>query len=511
MTSISQNNQRIAKNTLLLSFRMLLVMLVSLYTVRIVLNALGVIDFGIYNVVGGVVTMFAFLSNSMASASQRFFAFEIGRKNHVQLKKSFSATLIIYVFISIIIFILAETIGLWFVKNKMNIPLERMDAAYWVYQFSVLSFVVTVLTIPYNAVIIARENMRVYAYVSIVEVILKLVVAYSLIFYLADKLKLYAVFMLLVTILNSLIFIGVCKQKYIETKFLFFWDKKLLKTLLSYSGWNLFGSVAGVFSNQGVNILLNIFFGPSVNAARAIAFQVSSTANQFVMSFMTASRPQIIKYYAIKDMENMYNLVFRSVKFSFFLLLLLSMPILLETNFVLTLWLKSTPDYVVLFTRLIILTALIDSLSYPLMTSAQATGQIRQYQTIVGSILLLNLPVSYLFLKLGYPPQITMVIALTISIISLLTRLFMLKGMIKLSIKSFIEKVLVKIITVTSIAYIIPLIIHFQFIESLTKFIIISLTGGLTCIGSIYIFGLSSNEKNMIIRVVRKYTSTYIK
>jgi O-antigen/teichoic acid export membrane protein len=488
---------------------MLLVMLVSLYTVRIVLNALGVVDYGIYNVVGGVVTMFAFLSNSMASASQRFFAFEIGRKNQVQLQKNFSATLIIYVFISIIIFILAETIGLWFVKNKMNIPIERLNAAYWVYQFSVFSFVVTVLTIPYNAVIIARENMRVYAYVSIVEVILKLVIAYSLILYSADKLKLYAVFMLVVTVINSSIYRIVCKKKYTETEFLFFWDKKLLKTLLSYSGWNLFGSIAGVFGNQGVNILLNIFFGPSVNAARAIAYQVNGAANQFVMSFMTASRPQIIKYYALKDMENMYNLVFRSAKFSFFLLLLLSMPILLETNFILKLWLKTTPEYVVLFTRLIILTALVDSLSYPLMTSAQATGKIRQYQTLVGGILLLNLPVSYLFLKLGYPPQITMVIALNISIISLIARLFMLKGMIELSIKSFIRNVLVKIIIVAAMAYIIPIIIHIQFIESFSKLIIISITGGLTCLGSIYLFGLSGNEKNRIGQVVRKYISTY--
>ncbi len=509
MTLISQNNERIAKNTILLSFRMLLVMLVSLFTVRIVLNALGVIDYGIYNVVGGVVIMFAILSNSMASASQRFFAFEIGRKNHVQLKKNFSSTLIIYVFITVVILILAETIGLWFLENKINIPIERMAAAHWVYQFSILSFAITVLTIPYNAIIIAHENMRVYAYVSIVEVILKFVIAYTLIFYSADKLKLYAVLMLLVTIINSLIYIVVCKQKYAETEFLFFWDKKLLKTLLSYSGWNLFGSVAGVFGNQGVNILLNIFFGPAVNAARAIAYQVKSAANQFVMSFMTASRPQIIKYYAMKDMENMYILVFRSVKFSFFLLLLLSMPILLETNFILTLWLKNTPEYVVVFTRLIILTALIDSLSYPLMTSAQATGQIRQYQTIVGGILLLNLPVSYLFLKLGYPAQITMIIALVISIVALYARLLMLKRMIKLSMKSFMRNVLFKIIIVVLIASIIPIIIHFQFIESFNKFIIVSLAGGLSCVGSIYFFGLSSNEKNMIVGVARKYISDF--
>lgn len=509
MTSILQNNERIAKNTFLLSFRMLLVMLVSLFTVRIVLNALGVIDYGIYSVVGGVVTMFAILSNSMASASQRFFAFEIGRKDHVQLKKNFSTTAIIYVFISVVILILAETIGLWFLKNKINIPIERMNAAYWVYQFSILSFVLTVLTIPYNAIIIARENMRIYAYVSIVEVILKFVIAYSLIFYSADKLKLYAVLMLLVTIISSFIYIVVCKRKYAETEFLFFLDKKLLKTLLSYSGWNLFGSVAGVFGNQGVNILLNIFFGPAVNAARAIAYQVSSAANQFVMSFMTASRPQIIKYYAMKDMENMFILVYRSVKFSFFLLLLLSMPILLETNFILTLWLKNTPKYVVLFTRLIILTALIDSLSYPLMTSAQATGKIGQYQTIVGSILLLNLPLSYLFLKLGYPPQITMIIALAISIISLYARLLMLKGMIKLSMKSFMRNVLFKIIIVAAISYIIPIIIHFLFIESFTKLIIVSIMGGLSCFGSIYLLGLSSNEKNMIVKVVKNYTSAY--
>lgn len=505
---ISYNNKRIAQNTLMLYFRMLLIMMVSLFTVRVVLNTLGVVDYGIYNVVGGIVVMFSFLSGTMASASQRFFAFELGRNNIQQLKKTFSLTVTIYAIIAIIVLLLAETIGLWFLNTQMVIPTDRMEAANWIYQFSILSFLVTIMTIPYNAAIIARENMKVFAYVGIIEVLLKLVIVYLLVLFSFDKLKLYACLWFAVTVIVTLIYRTICKRKYEECRFGFYWNRGLFNTLMSYSGWNLFGATAGILNNQGINILLNVFFGPVVNAARGIAYQISAAVNQFASNFFTAVNPQITKYYAANEKEQMMKLVYQSSKFSFFLLFILSMPVLLETNYILTLWLKEVPEYVVLFSRLVLFSVLIDSLSNSLITSALATGKIKRYQMIVGGMLLLNLPISYCFLKFGFPPQITMYISIVISGICLFLRLWMLRDMIGLSMKDYIIRVLIVVISVSIVAYLIPLFLLFQLEESLMRFIIIGFTGLITSIGTIYIIGLSKNERKFLIQIIQSRVTT---
>ena len=503
----ASNNRRIARNTAILYFRMLLIMTVSLFTIRVVLKTLGTVDYGIYNVVGGIVVMFSFFSNTMASASQRFFAFELGRNDITQLKKTFSLTITIYAIIAVIVLLLAETIGLWFLNTQLIIPVDRMEAANWIYQFSILSFLITIMTIPYNAAIIAHENMKVYAYVSIIEVVLKLVNVYILVFFSFDKLKLYACLMFLVTCIITFIYRTVCKRKYDECRFRFYWDKGLFYTLMGYSGWNLFGAVSSILNNQGINILLNIFFGPVVNAARAIAYRVNDAVNQFVMNFLTAVRPQITKYYAAEEKEKMMKLVFQSSKFSYFLLFLLSMPILLETNFIFKIWLKETPQYVVLFTRLVIITALIDSLSYSLVTAALATGKIKQYQIVVGGTLLLNLPISYCFLKLGFPPQTTMYVSIVISNICLFLRLWMLRGMVGLSLREYSKKVLLVVLLVSFVAYLIPLFLTFQFEESLTRFIIAGITGVITSFVAIYFIGLSTNERQFFVQAIRNKIS----
>jgi O-antigen/teichoic acid export membrane protein len=394
----SENNKRIARNTLLLYFRMLLTMVVSLYTVRVVLNTLGIVDYGIFNVVAGIVTTFSFLSVTLATATQRFFSFELGRNNYEQLKKTFSMTMTIYIMVAIIILVLAETLGLWFLNTKMSIPAERMEAANWIYQFSILSFMMTMFTIPYDAAIIAHERMDVYAYVSMIEVSLKLLIVYLLMIVSMDKLKLYAILILGVTTIITLIYRTYCQKKFDECHYSFYWDSNLFKTIAGYSGWNLFGSLAGVFNDQGINILLNIFFNPVINAARGIAFQISNSINLFVSNFSTAVNPQIIKYYAQNENQKMQTLVFQSSKFSYFLLFIITMPVLLETNLILSLWLKAVPEYVVLFTRLVIITTLIDSLSGPLITSALATGKIKYYQIIIGGFKLFNLPICFFFL-----------------------------------------------------------------------------------------------------------------
>jgi O-antigen/teichoic acid export membrane protein len=487
----------------MLYFRMLLIMAVSLFTVRVVLKTLGIVDYGIYNVVGGIVVMFSFFSNTMASASQRFFAFELGRNDIPQLKKTFSLTITIYAIIAVIVLLLAETIGLWFLNTQMVIPAERMEAANWIYQFTVLSFLVTIITIPYNAAIIARENMKVYAYVSIVEVVLKLLIVYILVYFSYDKLKLYACLMFFVTCIVTFIYRTICKRKYDECRFQFYWDKGLFYTLMGYSGWNLFGAVAGILNNQGINILLNIFFGPIVNAARAIAYRVNDAVNQFVMNFSTAVRPQITKYYASEEKEKMMKLVYQSSKFSYFLLFLLSMPVLLETNFIFKIWLKETPQYVVLFTRLVIITAMIDSLSYPLMAAAQATGKIKLYQSVVGGTMLLNLPVSYCFLKMGFLPQITMYVAIAFSVICFFLRLYLLKGMVDLSIRDYFNKVLIVILSISLIAYIIPFLITISMNECFRRFIFVSVIGLIISAGAIYLIGLTKNEKHYILQIIR--------
>lgn len=501
--SSKENNKRIAKNTLLLYFRMMLTMVVSLFTVRVVLNTLGVTDFGIYNVVGGIVVMFSFLSNTMSAASQRFFAYDLGQNNTTLLKRTFSLTMTTYVVISLIVLILAETIGLWFLNTQMVIPVDRIDAANWIYQFSILSFIATILVIPYNAVIIARENMSVYAYVSIIEVILKLAIVYLLLLFSYDKLKIYSVLMFITTLLISFIYFVISKRKYDECRFSFYWDKKLFITLISYSGWNMFGAVAGVLSNQGINILLNVFFGPIVNAARGIAYQISSAVNQFVMNFHTAVKPQITKYHAADQHLEMMSLVFKSSKYSYYLLFVLSMPVLLETNFLLTLWLKNVPEYVVLFTRLVIVNALIDSLSYSLQTAAQATGKIKLYQTVVGGMMLLNLPISYVLLKVGFQPQVTIYVSIGISIVCTHLRLFMLNRLIGLSIIDYVKKSLFPIVSVSFIAYILPLFFIFQLDETLLRFLSIGVISLLTSVAAIYFLGLSDGERFYILSFVK--------
>jgi O-antigen/teichoic acid export membrane protein len=274
---------------------MILTMLVSLYTVRVVLNTLGVVDYGIYNVVGGVVAMFSFLSSTMASASQRFFAFELGRRDYDKLKQAFSLTLLIYIGIAILILVLSETVGLWFLNTQMTVPEERMNAANWVYQFSIFSFIMTILTVPYNSAIIAREHMKVYAYVSIIEVVLKLIIVYLLVFFSFDKLKLYAVLTFFVACLITFIYRTYCKRRFKECIYFFYWDANKFKEILSFAWWNMIGAMANIFKTQGINILLNVFFNPVINAARAIAFQVNSALTNFTNNFYMAVRPQITK------------------------------------------------------------------------------------------------------------------------------------------------------------------------------------------------------------------------
>jgi len=474
-------------------------MAVQLYTVRVVLSVLGSTDYGLNNVVGGIVTMFSFLSGTMATASQRYFAFEIGRNDMVQLKKTFSLTLIIYCLLGFIILLLAETVGLWFLNNKMVIPEDRMNAANWVYQFSVFSFIVTMFQVPYDALVIAREKMNVYAYVSIFEVVLKLLIVYLLSISSFDKLITYSFLTFSVTLIITSIYKSYCIRNYKESHFKFFWDKKLFKEITSYSGWNLFGALAGVANNQGINILINLFFGPTINAARGIAYQINSSINGFVQNFMTASKPQITKLYAQGNIKELNILIERTSKFSFLLLLLIVLPVGLETSFILKIWLKDFPEYTVVFVQLILINTLVDTISYALMAGAQATGKIKTYQATVGTIMLLNIPISYIFLKIGIEPYQVLYINISISVICLFFRLFFLKKLIKLEISHFLKEVVLKVFILTLVV----LLIMYQLKkylneETLVNFIIISVLSVVLIIFFSYLLILSKIEKQLI-------------
>lgn len=489
---------------------MLLTMAVTLYTSRIVLNTLGVEDYGIYSVVGGFVTMFGFLNSAMASATQRFLSFEIGRKDVIQLRNVFSMSVNIHFIIALVILLLAETIGLWFVNTQLTIPPERMVAAQWVYQFSILASMVNIISVPYNAIIIAHERMNVFAGVSIAEVGLKLLIVFMLQWFGFDKLKLYAVLMFAVSLIIRLIYGAYCNKKFKESKFRYYWNKPLFKILMSYAGWNLWGNVAGVVMGQGVNVLLNIFFGPGVNAARGIAFQVRGAVQQFVSNFQMAINPQIIKSYASDNLKYMHQLIFQGAKYSFFLLFIMSLPIFLETEIILRLWLKTVPTYTVIFTRLIIVHILIDCFSGTLMTAAQATGRIKLYQSVIGGLLILNLPISYMFLKLGYAPQITLYVSICISGIALFGRLYILKKLVKLKVISFFKSVILRSVSVGLVAITLPLVIYLNNDPSLARFFILGISSLISAFCAIYFVGLDKNEKKFFKRKISSFAKEHI-
>jgi O-antigen/teichoic acid export membrane protein len=480
-------------------------MVVSLFTVRIVLKTLGITDYGIYGVVGGIVEMFSFLSNTMASASERFFAFELGKNNLIKLKRTFSLTIVIYAIISIIILLLAETIGLWFLNNRMVIPIERIGAANWIYQFSILSFIVTIMTIPYNAIIIARENMKFYAYASIIEVVLKLAIVYALTWFAYDKLKLYGFLILMTTLIVTFLYRIVCKRRYDESHFHFYWNRDLFKVLMSYSGWNLFGAITGVANNQGTNILLNVFFGPVVNAARAIAYRVSTAIASFSANFYTAVNPQIVKSYASGDKRYMIQLVFKSSKFSFYLLLLISMPLLIELDYILKLWLKEATVDMIDFTRLGIIFVLVNSLENPLTQMARATGDIRRYQIMVGSFTLLTLPASFIFFKLGFPPETTLYVLIAIYVIALFIRLAILRKLVNLPVTEYLSQVLFRVILVSCISAIVPFLFKSYIGKGVLQFFAVIIFSFFWILAVVYFLGVSGNEKSSTISFIKGY------
>lgn len=452
---IKDQNKRIAKNTLMLYIRQILITVVNFYTIRVVLNTLGVEDYGVYNVIAGIVLLLAFLRGTMASATQRFFSFALGKKDLTRLKKIFTVNFLIYVIIAFIAFIFLETIGVWFVKNHLSIPLSRVNSAIFVFHFSIFSFIATIFSTPFIAIIIAHEDMKLYAYISILEAFLKLGIVFLLINMNGDKLEMYGVLVFIVSLVMALLYIIICSLRYIECQFKkFYFDTEIMLEIVSFTGWTLFGQVTTVARTEAITVLLNQMFNPVVVAGRAIASSVARQINIFSNNFNIGLYPPIVKYYASDNKKEMFNLIFNGSKITFFLMWVFALPLFLEMDIILQLWLKEPPPEAVLFTRLALVEVLINSISLPITTAARAPGKMKTYELTLGSIQILIFVVVFLVLKAGAPSFTVYIVAIIANIIMFFVRLFITKGLINLSIFSFIKQVLFPVFIIAMLSLI---------------------------------------------------------
>ena len=492
------NTKRIAKNTIFLYIRMLLIMAVTLYTSRVVLDKLGISDYGTYNVVGGIVSMLGFLNNAMSNAVQRYLSFEIGKKNEIRVNHIFNVSMIAHINIALFFLIVMEIAGVWYLNNFLNVHPSRLDAAHWVLQCSIVTTVFSIMQVPYTAIIISKEKMGIYAYISIIEVTLKLLAVYFLSIADIDRLKLYAVLMMVVQIFILMINRIYCIKKYKEANFKIVNDIPLLKEILGFASWNVLGEIAWVFTGQGVNMILNVFFGPVVNAARGIAEQVNGAVSKFVSNFQVALNPQIIKTYAAEDWEETMRLVYRGTRFSYYLVFALSLPLIIEMETILNIWLRKVPEYSVIFCQLILVNSMIMSISNLLSQIARAYGKIRNYQIVVSVILAFNFPLSYLFLKLGASPVATVVVNMAIQFVLIFVRLFLTKKMITYRFMEFLRQIFIPIAKVSIMAIFLPVILKFYLPNNRISFLMILSVSCVSVLLSAYVLGMNKHEQALI-------------
>lgn len=512
MSTNQVDNKRIAKNTVMLYIRMFLLMIVSFYTSRVILEALGVEDYGIYDVVGGVVALLGFISGSLSGACSRYITYEIGKGSNGNVLKVFNCTLTIFYILAIIVLLVAESLGLWFVKTQLTIPMTRLNAAIWVYQCSVITFLISIISIPYNATIIAYERMSAFALISIYEGIAKLVIALSLPYIVADKLIVYSILILITQISIRLIYILYCKRNFESIqKTSLLWDSSLSRELLSYSGWNLIGNLAVIGSNQGLSLLLNVFFGPIVNAARGIAVQVQGAVIQLLSGFTTAMRPQIVKSYACNDIESMHSLLLSGTKLSVFLTLLIVVPIYINAEYILGVWLKDIPDFTISFTRLLLISSLLAAYRVPTLIAIHATGDIKKFQIVEGIFLLTFVPIAYIALRwLNISPNTVFILYLTIEAITQIVRVQIVYPRINLRFAHYITKIilptfftLIPVVLFSYIQY------NYLLITNFTTFIFSCLLSIVINITSIFLLGFSPVERVYLRSMCRSLVSKY--
>lgn len=491
-------NKRIAKNTIYLYLRMIVLLVVGLYSSRVTLMALGISDYGIFNVVGGIVIMFVFINYAMVNSTQRYITYELGKGNVQKLSLIFSTSINIHIIVSIIIVILSETIGLWFFYNKMVIPDERMNAAFWIFQFSIISCVVTVISAPYNALIIAYEKMSAYALISLLDAFLKLGIVLYLLHYGGDRLILYGALVLIIALINFIIYKLFCNKSFHESRYKFKIDKPLMKEMTGFAGWNLIGNFSYICYTQGLNLLLNVFFDPVVNAARGLAVQIQNIVSNFSFNVENAIKPQITKSYANNDMTRMQTLMSVSARLSFYVLWLIALPLLLETEIILDIWLAEVPEHTTNFVRLTLLILLADSLTGPLSTAAQSTGNIKMFQVIVSLLYLLILPLSYISLLITPVPEIVFFINFFVFFITQGVKLVIVGRLIDLAKKSFIRSVFFRAYSVAFFSSTLPVIIWRSMDPSINRLFIIGAVCILFVPIVIYAIGITREERYLV-------------
>lgn len=503
-----KNAKRIVKNTLILYVRMFFQMAVTLYTSRVIISTLGVEDFGIYAVVGSAVTIFGVLSGNLNAATQRFITFELGKGKVSRIVEVFNTSIIVHLILAIIILLAGESVGLWFLNTHMSIDPSRIYAANWVYQCSLFSFVVSLTAIPYSAAIIAHERMKHLASIGILDVFLKLISVLILPFLSYDKLIVYAIFILIAAVVVTITYASYCYRFLPNCSFRLCFNKNLLFQILSFAGWNFIGASSNILMTQGVNILLNIYFGVVVNAAQGIARQVQNAVGLFIQNFMIALNPQITKSYSGGDHSSMLNLVIQGTRFSFYLIFILSLPLFIETEMILRVWLKVVPQYAVILVRLGLIFTVLQALSNTLITAMLATGDIKKYQMIVGGLQMLNFPLTYLAFELNSPPYAALIIAIVLSCCCLAARLILLKGMIGLPVREYMNNVLLNVSIVSILSMIVPLLLYFNMTFGWMRLIVVSSTAFISTLSIVYVFGLSCDERLL---VQEKFSSLKLK
>lgn len=503
MPDNSVNSKRIAKNTMMLYIRQILILLVGLYTVRVVLKTLGIEDYGVYNVVAGAVSMFSFLTGAMATGSQRFFSFYIGKGDTTGLKALFKNTFTIYLLLSFIIVILSETVGIWFINNKLVIPETRLVAANVIFQFSILSFVFSMLNAPFIACLLSHEDMTIYARVGILEVFFKLAVALLLIVLQFDKLICYGLLLLIVSVITTSIYAQYCKKHYEECKIGLAWDKEIIVEVASFSGWNLFGNVAWIIKNQGTSFMLNMFFGPAMNAAQNLATQIRGVVGTFADNFTNAVKPQIVKSYASDDYYGMNKLMYSSSKLAFILMMVIVIPVILNLDFILDIWLDEVPEYASSFTKLMLLEATIEAMSAPSATANQATGKIKYYQMIIGILGIMNLPISYLFLKLEFDVVVVYIVSLILQGCIVVNRMLFLERIEKGSSMALLIKTYIPCLIAGLLSYFICHLL-WQSYESVLPVIFTLIYEAIIVLAVCYAVSLNRSERKFVVATITK-------
>ena len=499
----SNTGGTIAKNTLFMYIRMALSILIGLYTSRVVLQTLGVEDYGIYNVVGGIVSLFIFLNNALGQATQRFIAYELGKSSGINsLKRTFSMCLNIHILIALLIVLLAETVGLWLVFNKLVIPENRFHTALLVYQFSIVAAVISITQVPYNAEINAHEKFNVFALISIFDSLLRLSLVIALKYIQGDLLFWYGLMVLVANTTQTILFRTYCRIKFIECKYEIFWDKKLFHRVLDYTAWSLFGNLADTLSDQGVNVLLNMFFGPAVNASRGIAITIKTSVAGFVYSFQSVANPQIVKRYAVGDTHSMISLVFRTSKLSFFLYLLMMLPLCMEMEVVLKVWLGDIPEYLKEFSILTLLTVLLQSLGGTLQAAIQASGRIKLYQILVGGAKLLTIPICYVGLKAGLSPIYPFIVVMIIYSAVVYVNLYVTKKILDFPILQYLKQVILVDFVVLLMSLIIPFLLASIWEESYFRAIVLIPVCIISVVLTSFLVGFNKEERIWMIEMV---------